>query len=49
MAKQLNVNLAFNADTSQAKAQIDALSKSLQDIAKMPGQASNLFDDYQIK
>lgn len=49
MAKQLNVNLSFNADTSQAKAQIQALSKSLQDIAKMPGNASNLFDDTQIK
>ena len=49
MAKQLNVNLSFNADTSQAKAQIQALSKSLQDVAKMPGNASNLFDDTQIK
>ena len=49
MAKQLNVNLAFNADTSQAKAQIQSLSKSLQDIAKMPGNASSLFDDTQIK
>ena len=49
MAKQLNVNLSFNADISQAKAQIQALSKSLQDVAKMPGNASNLFDDTQIK
>ena len=52
MAKQLNqlnVNLAFNADTRQAKAQIEALSKSLQEIAKMPGNANNLFDDTQIK
>ena len=49
MAKQLNVNLAFAADTSKAQAQIQALSKSLQDIAKMPGKANNLFDDTQIK
>lgn len=49
MAKQLNVNLAFSADTSKAQAQIAALSKTLQEVAKMPGKASNLFDDTQIR
>ena len=49
MAKQLNVNLAFNADVSEAKQQIESLSKSLKDIAKMPGNASSLFDDTEIK
>ena len=49
MAKQLNVNLSFNADTKQAKADIEALSKALQAIAKMPGNASSLFDDTEIK
>ena len=49
MAKQLNVNLSFNADTKQAKADIEALSKALQTIAKMPGNASSLFDDTEIK
>ena len=37
MAKQLNVNLAFNADVSAAKQQIESLSKSLKDIAKIMG------------
>lgn len=49
MAKQLNVNMKFTADTSEAKAQIASLQSSLKDIAKMPGNASNLFDDTQIK
>jgi hypothetical protein len=49
MAKQLNVNLSFNADTRQAKAEIETLSKALQTIAKMPGNASSLFDDTEIK
>ena len=49
MAKQLNVNLAFSADTSKAKAQINDLISTLQNIAKMPGQATQLFDDKQIK
>ena len=47
--KQLSIDLLFNANTSQAKAQIQSLSKSLQDIAKMPGNASNLFDDAEIR
>ena len=49
MPKQLNVNLAFNADTSQAKQQIADLQKSLQDIAKLPGKSSSLFDDVSIQ
>ena len=38
MAKQLNVNLAFTADTSQAKAQLESLKTSLTNI----GNLSNL-------
>jgi TP901 family phage tail tape measure protein len=49
MAKQLNVNLAFTADTSSAKAQIQSLQKSLQEISKMPGKGSSLFDDTELK
>ena len=48
MAKQLNVNLAVSADTSQAKAQIAELQQSLSSITKMPVQ-SNLFSDVQLK
>lgn len=47
--RQLSVNLSFSADINQAKAQIQALQKALQDVAKMPGNASSLFDDIQIK
>lgn len=36
MAKQLNVNLAFTADTSQAQQSINALKASLQQITNMP-------------
>ena len=32
MAKQLNVNLAFNADTAKARQQIQELQKSLNDL-----------------
>ena len=52
MAKQLNqlnVNLAFTADTNKAKQQIQALQKALQDVAKMPASAANLFDDSDIR
>ena len=49
MPKQLNVNLAFTADTGKAKAQLKELQQSLQDIAKLPGKASSLFDDTDIK
>ena len=48
MAKQLNVNLAVNADTSQAKAQLAELQQTLQNITKMPAK-SNLFSDTQFK
>lgn len=36
MAKQLNVNLAFNADTSKAKQQIQDLQNQLSSIINMP-------------
>lgn len=36
MAKQLNVNLAFNADTSRAKAQIASLQQQLTNLMSMP-------------
>ena len=49
MAKQLNVSLAFTADISQAKRQIQELQTSLENVAKMPGKASSLFDDVEIK
>lgn len=49
MPKQLNVNLGFTADTSQAKKSLQELQKSLQDIAKLPGKASSLFDDTDLK
>lgn len=43
MAKQLNVDLRFNADVSQAKQQIDSLQKSLDDIMRLKaGTNSNL-------
>ena len=48
MAKQLNVSLAFQADTSKAKQQIAELSKALQDIVKLPGKSDALFDDRQL-
>lgn len=41
MAKQLNVNLAFTADTSKAKAQLQDLQKSLDQLIKAPVSASN--------
>ena len=36
MAKQLNVNLAFTADTSRAKQQIQDLQNQLSSIINMP-------------
>jgi hypothetical protein len=49
MAKQLNVSLAFSADTSKARAQIQELTQALQNVSKMPASASSLFDDVSIK
>lgn len=51
MAKQLNVNLSMTADTSKAQAQLADLRKTLQNIAKLPGQANStsLFDDTSLK
>ncbi len=40
MAKQLNVNLAFNADTAKARQQIQELQKSLNDLVKHSVQNS---------
>ena len=36
MAKQLNVNLAFTADTGQAKAQLQSLQNQLTQVINMP-------------
>ena len=36
MAKQLNVNLAFTADTSKAKAQLQDLQNQLSQVINMP-------------
>ena len=49
MPKQLNVNLAFTADTEAAKKQILELQKALQAVAMMPSKSSALFDDKQLK
>ena len=46
MAKQLNVNLAFGADVSNAKAALQSLNKDIQKIQSTP---SKLFDDSDIK
>ena len=40
MAKQLNVNLAFNADTSKAKQQMDDLSASLNRLMANAGKSA---------
>lgn len=42
MAKQLNVSLAFSADTSQAKAQIQNLQNSLNNLLKSTNVGSSL-------
>ena len=41
MAKQLNVSLAFSADTSRAKAQMQDLQKSLDNLINSAGKGSN--------
>lgn len=46
MAKQLNVNLAFNAETAQARKAIEDLSQSLRKIQVQP---SRMFDDTDLK
>ena len=48
MAKQLNVNLAFNADTAKAKAAIEDLNSSLQKIQSTP-RDGGLVDDVSIR
>ena len=37
MAKQLNVNLAFTADTSKARAEINSLQQSLSKLSSGVG------------
>ena len=49
MAKQLNVDLSFKANTSQAKAQIAELHKALSDVAKLPANSAELFDDVGLR
>ena len=46
MSKQIQVNLAFNADTSKAKAQINDLVASLN---KISSKNSQIFDDKGLK
>ena len=44
MAKQLNVNLAFTADTGQAKAELKSLQSSLQNLVNVTALNSNSFN-----
>lgn len=44
MAKQLNVNLAFTANTSQAKAELKSLQSSLQNLVNTTALNSNSFN-----
>ena len=46
MSKQIQVNLAFNADTAKAKQQINDLVNSLNKIATKDSQ---IFDDRQLR
>lgn len=45
MAKQLNVSLAFTADTREAKAQLQDLQKQLNNILKMPSNKLGITDE----
>lgn len=45
MAKQLNVNLAFNADVSSAKNNLMELQKTLQSIASTTNVSLNVNKD----
>ena len=49
MAKQLNVNLAFTADTAKAKAQIAELYKTLNQVSANSAASPNLFDTQKLK
>ena len=46
MSKQVQVNLAFNADTAKAKAQINELVASLNKISMKDSQ---IFDDRELR
>ena len=47
MAKQLNVSLAFTADTSQAKQQLQSLQTQLNDIIKAPSKKLGVTENIQ--
>jgi hypothetical protein len=52
MAKGLNkiqVGLDFTVDTRQAKQELNSLKNSLNEVIKLPGKASSLFDDSSIR
>ena len=49
MAKQLNINLAFTADTAKAKQQIADLQKTLSELTSKNMATNNLFNIDQIK
>ena len=49
MAKQLNVNLAFTADTEKAKQQIAELYRTLNQVASASASSPNLFNTAQLK
>jgi TP901 family phage tail tape measure protein len=47
--RYIPVEISFSADTKQAQQQILDLKKSLQEVGKLPGKATSLFDDAEIK
>lgn len=49
MAKQLNVNLAFTADTEKAKQQIAELYRTLNQVASTSASSPNLFNTAKLK
>ena len=49
MAKQLNVNLNFNADTSKAKAQIQDLYKTLESVSASSRSSTDIFNTASLK
>ena len=49
MAKQLNVNLKFEADTSKAKAQIQDLYKTLESVSASSRSSTDIFNTASLK
>lgn len=47
--RKVSVELSFSADTKQAQQQILDLKKALQEVGKLPGKATSLFDDEELK